>query len=151
MAILLWTFACQNDKKTSASDIGPKLQHLEWLTGNWKRINDDTGRQTYESWQKWSDQEFRGFGYTLSGEDTLFSEHLRIVFKNQKPQYEVTGVNDFPTYFEFIGQDVNAFACANPENDFPKNIEYIYQNDTIFTTIMSEAHSIVFVFVRDER
>ncbi|KAA3623725.1 MAG: hypothetical protein DWQ02_24130 [Bacteroidetes bacterium] len=153
-ALLLFIGACQNDPKTSANESssseGPKLEHLDWLTGNWQRINDDEGRKTYESWKKVSNQEYRGFGYTLAGEDTIFKENLNIVFKEEKPNYVVTGVNSAPTYFEFIGQDVNAFACTNPENEFPKNIEYIYQNDTIFATIMGGANSIVFVFVRDD-
>ncbi len=153
-AILFLFFnACQNNPNSSpkeASSEGPKLEHLDWLAGNWQRINDEEGRKTYESWQKISDKEFRGLGYTLAGADTVFKENLSIVLKEEQPNYVVTGVNPTPTYFEFIGQDVNAFACTNPENEFPKNIEYIYQNDTIFTTIMGGANSIVFVFVRDD-
>jgi hypothetical protein len=153
-ALLLILSACQNapDPKTVGNTLDqPKLEHLDWLTGNWRRINDEEGRQTFESWKKASDQEYRGYGYTLSGTDTVFREDLRILFKDQKVQYEVAGVQEAPVYFEFIGQDVNAFACSNPVNEFPKNIEYIYQNDTIFATIMGEASSIVFVFVRDKK
>ncbi len=152
LVFLLILSSCQNNTNTSnpPSD-QPQLKHLDWLTGNWRRINDEAGRATFESWEKTSEQEYRGHGFTLSGEDTVFREELRILFKDQKVQYEVTGVNEAPTYFEFIGQDINAFACANPENEFPKNIEYIYQNDTIFATIMGGTNSIVFVFVRDDK
>lgn len=138
----------QSDNSATDSNV-QKLENLNWLPGNWIRLNDDEGRQTYETWTKTSDQLITGLGYTLVGEDTIFKEDLSITFKEGKVNYIVKGVNPEPTHFEFIGQSENAFACANPENEFPTNIEYIYQNDTIFATIMGGSNSIVFVFVRE--
>lgn len=140
-------FSCQNNTYKK-SDNEPVLKNLNWLPGHWERINDDAGKHTFEIWEKESEQVYRGFGYTLMEEDTIFKEHLRILFKDGKVNYEVTGVNESPTDFGFIGQSEYAFACENPENEFPNRIEYIYQNDTIFSTIMGGPNSIIFVFVR---
>ncbi|MCB0652050.1 MAG: hypothetical protein KDC85_12300 [Saprospiraceae bacterium] len=140
-------FSCQNSPNKQ-SDKGPELKNLNWLPGSWERINDEAGKHTFEIWEKETEQIYRGVGYTLMEEDTIFKEYLRILFKDGKVNYEVSGVNDSPTDFKFIGQSEYAFACENLENEFPNRIEYIYQNDTIFSTIMGGTNSIVFVFVR---
>jgi hypothetical protein len=150
LALPLFLLSCQEPTKPNTQkDTTPKLENLDWLLGSWVRLNDDEGRQTFEIWEKETNQEFRGNGYTMSGEDTIFKEDMRILFKEENVNLEVSGVNQDPTYFKFIGQETNAFACENPANEFPQRIEYIYQNDTIFATIMGGANSIVFVFVRN--
>ena len=50
--------------------------NFDWLVGNWIRTNGDDLEQTYEQWQKVSSEEYRGLGFTLAENDTVFKEEL---------------------------------------------------------------------------
>ena len=52
-----------------------KANKLDFLIGNWERINDKKGQKTYEIWNT----NFTGLGITLKNKDTVFKEILSIV------------------------------------------------------------------------
>ena len=115
----------------------PKNQNLDFLLGQWERQNDTEGRKTYEYWKKSNNNTYQGLGFTLQGQDTVFKENLRIIKIDGDWNLEVIGVNPEPTYFHFTSQTNNSFVCENPENEFPKKIEYIFK-DTKLTAIISD-------------
>lgn len=46
-------------------------ENFDWILGEWKRTNEKIGHNTYEKWTKISATEYRSFGFTLSGLDTI--------------------------------------------------------------------------------
>jgi len=44
---------------------------FDWLFGNWKRVNDEGEKVTYETWRKSDTTAYHGFGYTLIKSDTV--------------------------------------------------------------------------------
>jgi hypothetical protein len=132
-----------------------RAKKLEWMVGDWVRSNDMPGKVTYEQWTRISDLEYKGRGFTLDIDesifepDTSFREQLRIFIQNDTLIYEVTGVNEAPTLFKFIEQTDTSFVCTNPENEFPKNIAYLFKKRQMIVAISDGDQSVQFNFRRD--
>jgi hypothetical protein len=119
---------------------------LDFLIGNWIRLNDKTNHQTYESWNS----NLTGIGYTLKGTDTVFKEILSIIKKNDTLFLQVEGVNESPTLFKFTSMTKTSFVCENPLNDFPQKIDYKKEFDTLKAIISSDGYSSVFKFIKSQ-
>ncbi|KPM47492.1 DUF6265 family protein [Jiulongibacter sediminis] len=135
-----------NSCSTSLSE-EKQENNLDWLLGSWQRTNDEDGRETFESWSKQNDSNYYGLGYTLSEGDTVFREDLRIFRKDSSWVFEVTGVNEDPTLFIFTQSDSVSFLAENPENDFPKAIEYKKTKEGFHAEVKSDEMSIGFDFI----
>ena len=96
-------------------------KELDFLIGDWVRLNDRANHQTYETWSS----NLTGIGYTIKGTDTVFKETLSIIKKNDILFLQVEGVNESPTLFQFTSMTKTSFVSENPLNDFPQKIEYI--------------------------
>jgi len=118
---------------------------LDWLLGEWERTNNKKGSITYEQWEKAGDT-YIGLGYTLKDADTVFKEKLRILKMDGIWQLEVIGVNPDPTYFQFTKQTEKGFVCENPDNDFPKAIEYFSDGKKLTAIISNKNSKIHFYF-----
>ena len=71
--------ACNQIPKPPGSDLDLEL---DWILGSWKRTNDKEGQQTFEHWKESSGEKFktyRGLGYTLQGQDTIFKEEMKLM------------------------------------------------------------------------
>ncbi|MFY9243507.1 MAG: hypothetical protein WAO74_10795 [Polaribacter sp.] len=132
----LLTISCQNDKN--------KLEKPAFLIGNWIRLNDKPGSQTYETWNT----NFTGIGYTKKGANTTFQETMSIISVNDTLYLKVEGVNETPTLFKFTQQTNTSFVCENPKNEFPKKIKYYIENKQLKAIISSDDFRIDFVFER---
>src|SRR6478735_7936691 len=66
----------QNKKSTD------DFKKLNWLVGTWNRTNSKPGRTGVEQWKQLSSNELIGTGATLHEKDTLFTEKLRIIIKD---------------------------------------------------------------------
>jgi hypothetical protein len=122
-----------------------ELQKPDFLLGYWNRVNNQPEKKTYEIWRS----DFTGIGYTLKGKDTTFVEILSIVEINNTLFYKVVGVNENPTLFKFTEQTETSFTCENPENEFPKKIQYSLENGVLKAMISAGNDSIEFVFEKD--
>lgn len=147
--------ACSEQKKQvneeitnqeTATQLPEPLPQFDWLVGNWLRQNDAEGKTTYEQWTKKSETEYVGKGFTLANEDTVFSEDLRVILDNEEWKLEVTGVNESPTYFVFNQYTASSFSCVNPENEFPKQIDYQGHIDSLVATISGDGNEMSFIF-----
>ncbi|WP_026914707.1 hypothetical protein [Christiangramia portivictoriae] len=47
---------------------------FNWLLGDWIRVNEAEGLETFESWRKNSGKEYEGFGFTLKMNDTILKK-----------------------------------------------------------------------------
>lgn len=124
----------------------PQKDNLDWILGQWQRTNNAVGQKTFEQWSKKSKDIYIGLGYTLQGMDTVFIEKLRILKIDGSWNYEVIGVNENPTYFKFSFQSDTNFVCENPDNEFPKKIEYILEGKKLIAIISDENTEIPFYF-----
>jgi len=90
--------------------------------------------------------EYKGLGYTLQNSDTIFKEQLRLFKINEKWSLEVSGVNENPTLFQLTNQTENRFVCENKINEFPKIIEYSFQDNVLLAKISDGDTEISFTF-----
>ena len=121
-------------------------QDFNWLIGNWKRTNDQEGLLTFEYWTKTSDTEYIGRGFTLQDHDTVFMEHLSLYRLSGEWIFQVTGVNEQPTLFPLEYQSEQSFRCGNPDNEFPKHIEYYLEDNLLHAKISGGGNDILFTF-----
>ena len=79
--LIVMLFSCK-EKTTSATKKQElkikKKQNFDWLLGNWERTNDEKGKKTYENWDKKSDIEYVGIGFTMKNS---ISKDITIPFK----------------------------------------------------------------------
>lgn len=113
-----------------------------FLIGEWKRLNDKPGSQTYEMWNT----NLVGMSYTMKGKKRSFQEILSIITINDTLHLEVKGVNEKPTLLKFTNQTDSSFVCENPKNDFPKKIKYYMENKQLKTIVSADDFRIDFVF-----
>ena len=154
--ILLALCACTEDvkKTTSESDSDSKREvsthnkNFAWLLGKWERTNDKKGQKTYENWQQSSDSLYQGLGFTMEGTDTVFKENIEILNLEGNWNFKVTGVNEQPVYFAINEQTGQSFSCLNPTNEFPKEITYRLNGDTLEATISAGNIIVPFYFVK---
>ena len=143
---LIGLIACNhNDTKSNATD-SQVVANLDWMLGNWQRTNDKEGQQTFEHWQKVSETEYKGLGFTVHEKDMVFKENMRLIPINGVWNLEVTGVNENPTLFYFTNQTKNSFVCENPNNEFPKKIEYQFSDKKLKAKVSAEEMEIDFEF-----
>ena len=148
--IVFFQLSCSNNsgsEKFNIHETESKI-NLDWLIGNWERTNDEAGQKTFENWRKDSAEIYIGEGFTLAENDTIFIEDLKIMKIDDIWNFEVTGVNESPTYFKFINDTENSFTCENKLNDFPKTIMYSFDNNMLTVIISDDSNKIIFSFVK---
>jgi hypothetical protein len=153
LIVLILTLACQEKKESTNKQIVKDLveENFDWLVGDWKRTNNEEGKETFESWKKESDTEYLGFGFTIQEKDTISQEKIRLVKENSKWNLHVIAPGDTaPTTFKISSFDANSFTCLNPENEFPKKISYSLEGEKLKAVISGGGMEIPFEFKRIE-
>lgn len=135
----------QNQEVTAST-----LKFPQWLLGDWRRINDAEGEQTFEYWEADVSGGLIGKGFTISAGDTVFMEHLSLENIEGVMNYVVRNVNPEPTAFSCVWLDDSSFVCNNELNPFPKNISYSLQGDTLVAIIDDGVggNEVTFLFVK---
>lgn len=122
--------------------------NFDWLLGNWKRINEAEGLQTFEHWKQINDTEFRGLGYTLKASDTIWQESIKLIKLEEQWNYIVKLPNaKTPTIFKVTKIEAASFTCENPDNEFPKKIRYTKVEKGINAVTSGDGKVILFQFV----
>ncbi|WP_255497854.1 DUF6265 family protein [Flavobacterium sp. I3-2] len=124
-------------------------ENFDWLLGDWKRLNNDEGNETFENWKKINDTEYLGIGFTLKNGDTISQEKMELSKTNNQWNIAVS----FPTeknatFFKVTQIEKNSFTCENEQNDFPKKIHYWIENQNLKAIISNDEMEIDFVFER---
>ena len=138
--------SCQSKKVLISSP----TDNIDWIVGNWKRVNDQPNKSTFEKWQKLSSGQYLGIGYTMENKDTVFREDLALIKINGVWNLKVSGVHDHSVLFPFTKQSKSEFLCENPENDFPKMIYYRRENDRLQATISAGNDKVEFIFMKEK-
>jgi hypothetical protein len=133
--------------------VSPKasdFSKLNWLEGTWTRTNiTKPGRTAHERWEKSGEQELRGYGVTMQGQDTVFLEKITVLIKDNAIYY-IADVpqNQLPVYFKLTEITESGFVCENPDHDFPKQISYQLEGDKLEAQISGNGKAIDYWFER---
>lgn len=135
----------QNDQKSTTQ----AKANFDWLLGNWKRTNEEKGKETFENWRKIDDSEYNGIGFTLQNSDTLRQEDMKLIQTNGKWNLLVKtpDENDF-IKFEMVEIEKDKFECKNETLDFPKLIKYWKNGDKMNAIVSGDSLKLSFEFER---
>lgn len=123
------------------------LDNFDWLLGNWKRNNEESGKETFENWSKLSTTEYRGIGFTMQEKDTIKQETIRLIHQNNAWVLEVkTPEEKEATAFKMTNYSENKFTCENNEIDFPNVITYWKEGEVLNASVAGGEFEIAFEF-----
>ena len=125
-------------------------ENFTWLLGDWQRTNNQAGKITMETWE-FSEQEYRGLGVTVEGQDTVFFENMALTHIEDEMFLVVsTPEHGVAVHFKITAHSKSSFIAENPDNDFPKKIIYRKTNQGLLATVSGGDQKIDFVFERIE-
>ena len=120
---------------------------FDWLVGSWERTNGKPGTQTIESWEKIDANTYTGISVVLRNNDTVYKERASIKKENDTYYYIAEPQqNPEPTKFKITVFNNFSFKSENPNHDFPKEINYMRQGDTIIASILGNGKKIDYNF-----
>lgn len=133
----------------NSPEVEAQFNSLDWLNGIWARTNTAPGSTATEKWAIDAPYEFSGFGVTMKGKDTIFIEKIRIIIKDNRLYY-VADIreNKAPVNFKFTKITSTGFVCENPDHDFPKKIEYRWNEPNLTVIISGNGKSRDYLFTR---
>ena len=142
LLILLTCFSCQ--QKTTFSE----LEKADWFLGRWE---NKTPEGTFsEEWKIENDSLLLGKSFFIKENDTLFSETVRLVQRENNLFYIVTVPNQNeakPVEFKLTSSTSDYLVFENPAHDFPKKITYkLVTKDSLYAEISGDEKSQGFPF-----
>jgi len=151
IGIVLLVVSCKMEKSqqtTSNSESVQEKMELDWLVGNWIRVGEKEGNQTYEYWNRRDINTLVGMGCTMKNTDTIWREDVLLIKRNGGWNFEVTGLGaTSATIFKVTSLEADKFVCENELNEFPKKIEYAFDGTNINAVISGGGPTIPFNFV----
>lgn len=158
--IIILLFSCNEGAKTvqnkqsaiESKSNNTKFGNFDWLIGNWKRVNDSDGKETFENWKNMSSTEYSGVGYTIKNGDTISQENMSLTKSADTWSLFVkTPDEKKPVEFKIKEISDKQFVFTNDSIDFPKRIKYWMVKDTLKANISNEQMDILFEFIRISR
>lgn len=143
--------AC-NQKENKKSEVKSTTsiessENFDWLLGEWKRLNEEEGKETFENWNKISNTEYSGIGFTMQNGDTIKQEKIQLIKTNRKWNLTVKAPEDSESItFNGVSYNENEFTCENHEIDFPNKIKYWKNGDRINASVSNAEMEIPFEF-----
>lgn len=130
--VLLTVVACSNQEESSREEQTDKHSFsIHWLNGKW--VNEENDGTLIEEWEMKNDSTWIGKSLFVEGEDTLFTEYLRISSFGDSILYESLGDDLLmPKVKEFKGLATSEkqLSFENLSHAFPRTIRYNYLSDT---------------------
>ena len=143
------TISCNQSKKENpkANTSAEITKNFDWLLGKWKRLNEKEGKETFENWEKISNTEYKGIGFTMQNGDTLNQEIMRLIQTNGKWDL-IVKVPEEAESIMFMGTSHNdsEFICENHEIDFPNKIKYWINGQRLNASVSNSEMEIPFEF-----
>jgi Domain of unknown function (DUF6265) len=112
-------------------------QDLSWLTGHWTTENSE------EVWSESRDGNLMGYNRQFKDGAVVFFEHLRVEQVGDDILYQACPVGKSWTSFKLIKSDKKEAVFSNPKHDFPQQIQYRREEDTLFVTISGQGQESV--------
>ena len=139
-----------NSKTSEKKDKPEKqIENFDWLLGKWKRLHEETGKETFENWEKISQNEYSGIGFTMQNGDTIKQERIQIIHQNRKWDLIVKVPEEMEAIiFPITEIKSSEFTCTNDSLDFPKKIKYWKNGEKINAMVTGDSLKIDFEFER---
>lgn len=150
--VVILLAACGKTEKQAATDEPITTEEVtvtnfDWLLGNWVRLNDEEGKQTFENWAKVSETEYAGLGFAMQNGDTVSQETMRISQTADGWSLQVSTLDDQEAVsFSNIQLLENEFVFENMEIEFPNKIRCWKEGDKMMATIANSEMEIAFEF-----
>ena len=126
-----------------------KADNFDWLLGKWQRLNEETGKETFENWEKVNPYHYRGIGFTMQDGDTIKQESIKIIQQEGKWSLIVKVPEEIESItFPITELKNDKFTCTNDTLDFPKKIRYWKSGKNIKAMVEGDFLKIDFEFVR---
>jgi hypothetical protein len=156
LAVIFMTIfisSCSQNDNANSQDIKvfQPSENFDWLLGSWIRTNEQADRKMFEIWEKKSNTEYFGIGFTMQNGDTVKQEAMKLTQENSTWNLLVK----VPDETEWISFNVTKFGkefftCENKELDFPQMIKYWKNKDKINALVAGREISISFEFEKIE-
>lgn len=154
--LFLFMIACQSKSTETSQEssepsvtIQEETPNFDWLIGQWERVNEEKGKNTYENWEKIKEGHYYGFGFTMRNGDTITQEKMTIIQSNEEWKLTVKVPEDTAAVdFDLSNLNDNEFTFVNKEIDFPNTIHYWKNGDQIQATVANSEFQIDFEFKR---
>ncbi len=120
-----------------------ELSKFEKWTGHWKTVKN--GNSIHETWKRLPDGSFEGESWTLTSRgDSVHNEFIRLHMLNDNIYYEPrhsSGGKEKPVAFRLIISSGKEWIFSNPDNDFPKYIQYRWLDEHHLQATISNSDS----------
>ena len=151
LLLVLSFVACKSETKEEVKDTQEAKEQtadFNWLVGEWKRIGEKEGKQTYEYWKNVDQNAYKGLGCTIQNGDTIWREDIMLSSSGTSWNFAVTTIGDsVATVFKLTEIKKGGFVCENEMNEFPKKIEYARAAENLNALISGGGPNIAFNFV----
>ncbi|MEZ4806169.1 MAG: DUF6265 family protein [Flavobacteriales bacterium] len=131
-ALLCTLVACGGGTESSNTTVpGPPAPPLnatfDRLIGEWNDVQADGNTVFHEQWTRTNDSLYTGLGFVMSGNDTVFIEHLTITTDARGTRYSAripSQNNGAFVDFELVHGSGDSLVFVNAAHDFPQRISY---------------------------
>lgn len=146
--VLVLVLSCNQNNKTKELQKSETIENFDWLTGKWKRLNEEAGKETFENWNKINPNEYSGIGFTIKNGDTINQEKIKLIKSNEKWALLVKTPDDKePIKFKMLEQKTpTEFTCVNDSSDFPKRVQYWSEGGKLKAKVSNDKIQIPFEF-----
>lgn len=148
LIVLVLVLSCNQNNKTKELQKSETIENFDWLTGKWKRLNEEAGKETFENWNKINPNEYSGIGFTIKNGDTINQEKIKLIKSNEKWALLVKTPDDKePIKFKMLEQKTpTEFTCVNDSIDFPKRVQYWIEGGKLKAKVSNDKIQIPFEF-----
>ena len=151
-------FLCCKETKEENAKVNLKLataieesENFDWLLGRWKRLNEEEGKATFENWEKISETEYSGIGFTMQNADTIKQENIGLVKVGKHWNLVVKVPEEMQSVtFKGVAHAADEFTCENNIIDFPNKIKYWKHGDHMYAIVSGGEMQIEFEFEKLE-
>jgi hypothetical protein len=147
-AVISFSFTfCNTNNNSKTNSFSNKSKNFDWILGEWKRNNEEQGKETFEIWEKISNSQYSGIGFTMQNGDTVKQERVKLIKQNGKWDMIVKVSQETESItFNMTNLTKDSFTCENDSIDFPKFIKYWNDNGNLNALVTGNDMEIPFGF-----
>jgi hypothetical protein len=154
LCIILSFSSCKEEQKQENKIKAPEAvvitenpENFDWLLGQWKRLDEEEGKETFENWEKYNDTAYYGIGFTMQNKDTIKQELIKLKKVDDHWNLSVKTPDELQAIdFKMTTYNATEFVCENTEIDFPNKIRYWIVGDTLNASVSNPEITIPFKF-----
>jgi len=127
-----------------------QAQQINFLEGKWIRTDDKDELQTYENWKRITPIEYEAYSYSKKEGKIVWEETSTLKLYNEKLTLKVKILDGKPVKFNCSTKVNDKYlVCTNSKNDYPKQIEYWMDKDTLKAKISGGGPNVAFTFIKN--